>query len=222
MKKILVTAACASFLTVALNGCAPLVVGGAAVATGATISTMADRRSAGAVVNDAVLEKRVSWEISQAIGKDVDSHITVTAYNGKVLLTGEIQTAEGKKIATQTARASLDVASVVNELAVMDNVGVFQRMKDSSLATTIRSRLVTTENVYLSQMKLVVERGIVYLMGVVTPQENSLALVTAARTKGVMKVISLCEIMSAERIQQRLRELQKAREQQQALDEAQN
>ncbi len=209
MKKILLTAACVSGLASVLSGCAPMIVGGAAVATGATVSTMVDRRSAGAVVNDTVLEKRIGWEISQAIGKDVDSHITVTAYNGKVLLSGEIQTAQAKKIAGQTAKSSLDVASVVNELAVRENAGMMQRMSDSSLATKVRSRLLTTDNVYLSQMKVVVDRGIVYLMGLVTPQENSLALVTVARTSGVMRVISVCEIMSAERIQQRLRDLQR-------------
>lgn len=209
MRKILVTAACISGLAGVLSGCAPMIVGGAAVATGATVSTMVDRRSTGAVVNDTVLEKRISWEISQALGDKIDSHITVTAYNGKVLLSGEVETAEGKRIAGQTAKTSLDVASVVNELAVRENAGFMQRMSDSSLATKIRSRLVTTENVYLSQMKIVVERGIVYLMGLVTPQENSLALVTVARTSGVAKVISVCEIMSAERIQQRLRDLQR-------------
>lgn len=209
MKKLLIIAASFGVVAFFQTGCAPMIVGGAAVATGATVSTMVDRRSAGAVVNDSVLEKRVGWEISQELGKkNIDSHITVTAYNGKVLLTGEIQTAEGKGIASQVAKTSLDVLSVINELAVRENVGMMQRMSDSSLATKVRSRLVMTENVYLGQMKVVVDRGIVYLMGLVTPQENSLALVTAARTKGVARVISVCEIMSAERIQQRLRNLE--------------
>ena len=201
-------AARAAALRPLTSGCAPLVVGGAAVATGATVSTLTDRRSAGAVVNDEVLEKRINWEISQALGKNIDSHITVTAYNGKVLLTGEVATEQGRQIAVQTAECSLDVASVINELAVMENAGIGQRLSDSSLATKVRSRLVTTENVYLSQMKVVVERGVVYLMGIVTPQENELALKVASRVGGAAKVISYCDIMSAERIAQRMRDIQ--------------
>lgn len=201
-------AVCAAALIALTSGCAPLVVGGAAVATGATVSTLTDRRSAGAVVNDEVLEKRINWEISQALGKNIDSHITVTAYNGKVLLTGEVATEQGRQIAVQTAERSLDVASVINELAVMENAGIGQRLSDSSLATKVRSRLVTTENVYLSQMKVVVERGVVYLMGIVTPQENELALKVASRVGGAAKVISYCDIMSAERIAQRMRDIQ--------------
>lgn len=201
-------AVCVAALIALTSGCAPLVVGGAAVATGATVSTLTDRRSAGAVVNDEVLEKRINWEISQTLGKNIDSHITVTAYNGKVLLTGEVATEQGRQIAVQTAERSLDVASVINELAVMENAGIGQRLSDSSLATKVRSRLVTTENVYLSQMKVVVERGVVYLMGIVTPQENELALKVASRVGGAAKVISYCDIMSAERIAQRMRDIQ--------------
>ena len=54
-------------MTTAMVGCAPLVVGGVAVATGATVSTINDRRSAGAIVNDGVIEKRLRYEITQAL-----------------------------------------------------------------------------------------------------------------------------------------------------------
>lgn len=218
IKQTMLMASCISVLACVLGGCVPLVVSGAAVAGSAAVSTMMDRRSAGAVVNDEVLEKRVLWEINQALGKDVDSHITVTAYNGKVLLSGEIQTAKAKKIAQETARKSIDVSSVVNELAVMPSVGVSQRMSDSTLATKVRSNLIGTKEVYLSQMKVVVERGIVYLMGLVTPQENTLALAVAARTSGVMRVISVCEVMSAERIQQHMENIQRTQQAQDNLN----
>ena len=105
IKHLFLTFACICAAASTLTGCAPLVVGGATVAGGKAVATMIDRRSTGAVVNDGVLEKRVGWEISQALG-DIDSHITVTAYNGRVLLTGEVATAEGKKIATETAKSS--------------------------------------------------------------------------------------------------------------------
>lgn len=208
-KRTLCILSCAAAMTTAMVGCAPLVVGGAAVATSAAVSTMIDRRSTGAVVNDGVIEKRLSLEITQALrdqlGKEPDGHITVTAYNGKVLLTGEIETLKAKRIVTETAQKSLGVRSVVNELAVQPSAGWMQRMKDSKLATTVRSRMVMEDNVYLSQMKVIVDRGIVYIMGIVTPQENTIAMTVAARTSGVYRVISVCEVMSAERIAERMK-----------------
>ena len=80
-------------------------------------------------------------------------------------------------------------------------------MSDSKLATTVRSRMVMEDNVYLSQMKVIVERGIVYIMGIVTPQENTIAMTVAARTSGVVRVISVCDVMSAERIKARLKNI---------------
>ena len=210
-KRTLCILSCAAAMTTAMVGCAPLVVGGVAVATGATVSTINDRRSAGAIVNDGVIENRLSYEITQALkeqlGDEPEGRITVTAYNGKVLLTGEIETLKAKRIVTETVQKSLDVRSVVNELAVQPTISWTQRMSDSKLATTVRSRMVMEDNVYLSQMKVIVERGIVYIMGIVTPQENTIAMNVAARTSGVARVISVCEVMSAERIMERLKNI---------------
>ena len=75
---------------VLLQGCvlAPIVVGGAAIGTA---SVMTDRRSAGTIVNDQVLESRVVYEINRVLGEK-NHHITATSYEGKVLLTGEVKT----------------------------------------------------------------------------------------------------------------------------------
>ena len=77
------------------------------------VSVAVDRRSTGAQVNDGMIENRVSWEISQKIVPE-DQHITVTSYNGKVLLTGEVKTELEKKTAGEVASKSLDVSSVRN------------------------------------------------------------------------------------------------------------
>ena len=55
-KRLLMVGAAA--VSVMLSGCAPILIGGAAV-TSATVMT--DRRTTGAIVNDEVLEKRVSY-----------------------------------------------------------------------------------------------------------------------------------------------------------------
>ena len=216
-KRTLCVLSCAAAMTTAMVGCAPLVVGSVAVATVSTVSTINDRRSAGSVVNDGVIEKRLSYEITQALkdqlGEEPEGRITVTAYDGKVLLTGEIETLKAKRIVTETVQKSLDVRSVVNELAVQPTISWTQRISDSKLATTVRSRMVMEDNVYLRQMgircqmKVVVERGIVYIMGIVTPQENTIAMTVAARTSGVVRVISVCDVMSAERIKARLKNI---------------
>ncbi len=207
MKKTLLLVSVMASLSALVTGCAPIILGGAVAATGTAVSTATDRRSTGSVVNDEVLEKRIPWEISQKLG-ETPSHITATAYNGKVLLTGEVPTESARAIASEVAKTSLDVGEVINELAVQENVGAMQRLSDSTLATKVRSRLIATENVFLNQMKVTVDRGIVYLMGLVTPEENKIACETAAKTSGAVRVISVCEVLTTEQIEQRMKDME--------------
>lgn len=189
------------------TGCAPLFVGGAAVVTG---STLIDRRSAGVSLNDELFEHRVAWEIRQAL-KEVDTHITVTSYNAKILLTGEVPTQAAKNKAYKTAKSSLDVGAVVNELAVMPNSSFKQRVSDSALAAKVTTRLIAHSEAVYSQMKVVADRGIIYLMGLLSPKENKIACEVAATTSGVKKVVSVCEILSPERIAQIQAEIEAAK-----------
>ena len=66
----------AAVLATALAGCAPLVLGGAAVGT-ALMAT--DRRTSGAQIDDEAIELRAATRLSQAMGDRV--HINVTSYN---------------------------------------------------------------------------------------------------------------------------------------------
>ena len=134
-RNLLLLGSVAAIAAPLLGGCVlfPAAMVGGAVTT-ATIMT--DRRTAGTIVSDEVVEKRVSYEINQTLG-DNRGHITVTSYEGRVLLTGEVPTMDDRRRAQQIASLSQDVVSVVNELAVMDNSSVTTRLSDSMLATKV-------------------------------------------------------------------------------------
>lgn len=201
--KLLVLLASGAVASGALTACAPILAGGV-VAGATTVAT--DRRTTGTQVNDQVMESRIEWEIGQKIKSD-DMHLTVTCYNGKVLLTGEVLTQEEKETAGRVARNSLEVSQVINELAVQVPASFSQRMKDSSLAASVRSRIIGTSNATLNQMKVTVDRGIVYLMGLVTEEEGQAAAAAAAKTSGVKRVVKVFEYQTAAEINKRLEAL---------------
>ncbi|MBO7173460.1 MAG: BON domain-containing protein [Burkholderiaceae bacterium] len=186
-----------------LSGCAPLLIGGA-VGTTALVTT--DRRTTSAQMADEVLETRVKYDVSKAIASDM--HLTVTSYNRRVLLTGEVATQADKQKATRIAQRSLEVVRVVNELKVMPVSDVPQRLSDSLLASKVRAQLIGTNGVSLNQMKVIVERSVVYLMGVVTPSESKLAADIVARVAGVKSVVKVFEEMSEEQIRERMKYLE--------------
>ena len=194
---------CFSALTLgvtALSGCVPVLIGGA-VGTTAFVTT--DRRTTGAQMADEVMEKRIHYEISQAIPNNL--HLTVTSYNRRVLLTGEVGSESDKLTAQRVAQNSLEVSAVVNELMVGLVTSVSQRMSDSTLAGKVRTQLVTTSGVSLNQMKVTVDRGIVYLMGLVTQQEAQKAANIASRVPGVKSVVTAFQVLTEAEVQERLK-----------------
>ena len=202
VSKVFVLAAAVA--TVGLSGCAPILIGGAAV-TSATVIT--DRRTTGSIVDDEVLEKRVRYEIGEVIGHE-KHHVVVTSYEGKVLLTGEVLTAADRQKAQDTAVKSVGVHSVINELAVMTPATVGAVLSHSMLATKVRSSIIGTKKISLNQMKVDVQRGIVYLMGIVTIDEARTATKVAAGVSGVQQVVTCFTIESEAAIKERLKNLE--------------
>lgn len=202
VSKVFVLAAAVA--TVGLSGCAPILIGGAVV-TSATVIT--DRRTTGSIVDDEVLEKRVRYEIGEVIGHE-KHHVVVTSYEGKVLLTGEVLTAADRQKAQDTAVKSVGVHSVINELAVMTPATVGAVLSDSMLATKVRSSIIGTKKISLNQMKVDVQRGIVYLMGIVTIDEARTATKVAAGVSGVQQVVTCFTIESEAAIKERLKNLE--------------
>ena len=186
-----------------LTGCAPLLIGGT-VGTTALVTT--DRRSTGAQMADEVMEARVKLEITKAIPQGL--HLTVTSYNRRILLTGEVASEVDKQKAMRIAQRSLEVARVVNELKVMPETDVPQRLSDSLVASKVRAQLLGNSGVFLNQMKVIVERGIVYLMGIVTPSEAHTAADIASRVAGVKSVVKVFEEMSEAQIRERMKYLE--------------
>ena len=152
-KKLLLVSA--AFSVAVLTGCAPVLIGSAAM-TGASVA--ADRRSAGAVANDGLIETKSALHLSQT--NFSSSHITTTSYEGNVLLSGEVGTEDDKEKAAQIVKSINEVNTVYNELAVMPNSSFTSRMSDSITASKIRAALLDNKQVTLTSLKVVVERGV--------------------------------------------------------------
>jgi osmotically-inducible protein OsmY len=96
-----------------LTGCVPLVVG---AAVGGTALVATDRRSVGAQADDEAIELKISNSIGTGYGDRV--HVSVTSYNGIVLLTGEVPSPDIVRDIGETARTTAKVRVVHNEIVV--------------------------------------------------------------------------------------------------------
>jgi hypothetical protein len=67
----------------------------------------------------------------------------------------------------------------------------------------VRAAFVNTKEIAFNSIEIVTERGIVYLMGVVTEKEGEVAAYVASRVSGVQQVVKVFDYASAEEVQRR-------------------
>ena len=177
-----------------LAGCAPLMVGGV-VATGVVAT---DRRTAGSQVEDEGIELKVASAINKELGDRV--HLNVTSYNRRVLLTGEVRSEADRERATALARSQENVKDVVNDLAIAAPSSLTQRTKDTVTSGQVKAAFIDAKDLQSNAVKVVTERGIVYLMGRVTPREAQRATDITRGIGGVAKVVRVFEEISEEEL----------------------
>ncbi len=177
-----------------LAGCAPLVVGGA-VMTGVVAT---DRRTAGSQLEDEAIELKVASAINKELGERV--HLNVTSYNRRVLLTGEVRSEAERERATLLARSQDNVKDVVNDLAIGAPSSLSQRTKDTVTSGQVKAAFLDAKDLQSNAVKVVTERGIVYLMGRVTPREAQRATDITRGIGGVVKVVRVFEEISEEEL----------------------
>jgi osmotically-inducible protein OsmY len=182
-----------------LGACAPLVVGGAVVGT-AMVTT--DRRTTGTQVEDTGIETKATFRIRQAMGSR--SNINAQAYNRVLLLTGEVRNDADKAEAERIAAGVENVTRVVNEIQVGFISSLTSRSNDVVLAGKIKATLIDARDLQTNAFNVVVERGEVYLMGIVTEREAHRATELVRGIPGVKKVVRLMETISEEELARRV------------------
>ena len=172
-----------------LNGCAAVVLGGAAATGGYLVGE--DRRPAAVMTDDQAIELRASNRITD---KFPGAHVSATSYNKLVLLSGEVPTAAAKAEVEQIVRGVDGVRGTYNELTVGPTSALSARANDSYITSKVKTRFLDGRRFNPVHVKVTTDAGTVYLMGIVTKQEASDATELARTTSGVQRVVRLFEI----------------------------
>ena len=186
-------AALVAYLTVSvllLGGCIPLVVGGVA----ATAAIATDRRTTGTQLDDELIQDKTAATLIDRYRNTV--HVNVTSYGGIVLLTGEVPTERTREEVVDLVRGFPKVRSVQNELAVGALTDLSSRSKDTFVTSKVKARFVESNKFQINHVKVVTERGVVYLMGIVRRDEGDAAADIARTTSGVERVVKVFDYIT--------------------------
>jgi len=185
------TAPLVAVVALGLTACVPLLIGGAVVGTAAVAT---DRRSAGAQLDDEVIEDNTSLAITEKYKSDY--HVNVTSFNGIVLLTGEVPSESAKAELERMVRANPKVRGVQNELAVGPVTDIQVRSNDTLITSKVKARFVEAGKFQINYVKVVTENSNVYLMGMVKREEADAAVEIARTTSGVQRVVKVFEYIN--------------------------
>ena len=179
-----------SLIPLLLSGCAAAVVG-AAGAAGATATVAHDRRTTGTFIEDQSIELKAvkSFFFDKEINDS--SHINVTSYNTVVLITGETPSEELRQRIVNVVRNIPKVTHVYDELTIAAPSSWTSRGSDTLITSKVKTRLLTLNNFDGTRIKVVTEKGVVYLMGLVTRAESDIATGEAQQSGGVQKIVKL-------------------------------
>lgn len=185
MKTAVLGALCGALL---LQGCVSAVfVGGVAVAT----KSAKDPRTLGTQIDDGKLEIC----ITKALNKDPllkkKARVIATVYQKKVLLTGQVIDRASSERVKKIAMSVEGASEIYNEIRQGNIIDLATITNDTWITAKIRSLLLASDSVKFSNVKVTTENNEVFLLGLVTQQEEQAAADIASKVNGVKRVITV-------------------------------
>lgn len=171
------------------SGCSHVV----GVASEEPVAQDRSERSLGAALDDEKIEIAALVNIRKASPLLENANISVTSYNGIVLITGQVQAADLKAMAEQEVKKIHRVREVHNELSIRGNASLLTATSDTWLTSKVKTKMIADMNLESGRVKIVSEAGTVYIMGLLTRKEANRAAEIARNTGGVQKVVKVVE-----------------------------
>lgn len=177
-------------LALAIGGCSTIV----SKTTGERpVGVDKTERSFGRFIDDEIIETYVGANLLKADPGYEAAHLSVVSFNGIVLLVGQVKSEQLLNEASSIASQVRNVKRVHNELTVSGPISIPARTNDTWLKTKIKSSMLATKGINPLEVKVVVENGVVYLMGLVDKPQADLAVRIARQTYGVQKIVKVFE-----------------------------
>jgi osmotically-inducible protein OsmY len=174
---------------VTVSGCGIVV---ATTAVVIAVDVARDRRGASVYWEDNKIEFDIRSSISDQ--KEIQNeNVSVTVFNGIVLLTGEVPDQRDIDKILDLAKAHKGSQQVINRLELAGKTNLTSRANDGWITTRVKTAMATSGALDPTRVKVVTERANVYLMGLVTRTEAEAAVKVTRSVPGVVRVIKVFE-----------------------------
>jgi osmotically-inducible protein OsmY len=159
-------------------------------------SFLQDRRTSETILRDKDIEATAYSELNSDDELLNQSHFTITAFNGAVLVTGETPTEELRKKIISTVQVIPDVKLIHNDLIIADPSDSSSRANDKFITDSVKkalNQIRTMPDFDPSMVKVITENGTVYLMGLVHRDEGAVVINVTRLQPGIKQIVTVFE-----------------------------
>ena len=185
-------------ISLILTGCAGV---GSKGLFGTGVSVALDPRTVGTQIDDSIMQKIISTKI---IAKDKKYLISVKTkvLDGRIFITGKVDTPEEKLIITKLAWETKGARSVRNDIKIKEKFNFKQSAKDLLITSQLRTAIIVNKNIKATNYQIDTYKKKIYIYGIaLTSEEKDLVISEAEEIPDAEDVIASIMLVEDLRIQ---------------------
>jgi osmotically-inducible protein OsmY len=185
MKKLLLILV----MALSLPGCIATAIILGAVVGGRVVY---DNRGTTTMLDDQNISYQAETNINNDSKLKNKVRISVVSFNRNLLLVGQAPTAELKEwVSDVVYKDNPKIKHVYNQISISEPISSVAATNDSYITSKVKADMLAEKGLNSSQIKVVTEDGVVYLMGAVSQSQSALAGKVASQVSGVKRVVKV-------------------------------
>ena len=168
---------------------------------GTGVSVALDPRTVGTQIDDSIMQKTISAKI---LAKDKKYLISVKTkvLDGRIFLTGKVDSPEEKLLITKLAWETKGARSVRNDIKIKEEFNFKQSAKDVLITSQLRTAIIVNKNIKATNYQIDTYKKKIYIYGIaLTSEEKDLVISEAKEILDVEDVIASIILVEDLRIQ---------------------
>ena len=162
---------------VILSGCVGASSSGL-FGTGVTVAM--DPRTLGTQIDDSIMDKRLDTRII-LIDKKYIVDVKTKVLDGRIFITGKVDTPEEKLKITKLAWETKGARSVKNDLVIDKKFGFKQSAKDLLITSQLRSAMIFNKKIKAINYNIDTYKKVIYVYGIAETKEEKEEIIKEAK-----------------------------------------
>tara|TARA_Y100001970_G_scaffold270335_1_gene364072 strand:- start:232 stop:825 length:594 start_codon:yes stop_codon:yes gene_type:complete len=168
---------------------------------GTGVSVALDPRTVGTQIDDSIMQKTISAKILARDKKYLIS-VKTKVLDGRIFITGKVDSPEEKLLITKLAWETKGARSVRNDIKIKEEFNFQQSAKDILITSQLRTAIIVNKNIKATNYQIDTYKKKVYIYGIaLNSEEKDLVISEAKEITDVEDVIASIILVEDLRIQ---------------------